>query len=84
MTKKYKLTDETKVFMGAIVHRIEALRDFSGIKKGDLGGWVEKEDNLSHDGDCWVDDDSCVLGESHVTGDKLVYFYTTITEGVHG
>ena len=43
MEKKFQLTTETKVFDGVTLYRIQALRDFSNVKKGDLGGWVEKE-----------------------------------------
>ncbi|MBB4077294.1 hypothetical protein GGR08_001625, partial [Bartonella fuyuanensis] len=31
----------------------QALKDFDDIKAGDLGGFIEKEVNLSHDGNCW-------------------------------
>lgn len=36
------------------VYRIQALRDFGDVKAGELGGYVESEDNLSHSGTCWV------------------------------
>lgn len=44
---KYRLTEETLEVRGHILHRIVALKDFSDIKKGKLGGWIEKEYNLS-------------------------------------
>ena len=47
MEKKYRLTDETINVDGRILHRIEALKDFGNVKKGDKGGFVEKEENLS-------------------------------------
>ena len=34
MEKKYKLTDETIVIGMKILYRIEALKDFSDVKKG--------------------------------------------------
>ena len=57
--KKYELTDETIAFYGKTLHRIRACRDFvtiagKQVKVGDLGGFVETEENLSHDGLCWV------------------------------
>lgn len=52
--KKYKLTDETIEVFGKTLHRIKALRDFGDIKTGDIGGFIENEINLSHEGDCWV------------------------------
>lgn len=36
--KKYKLTDETILCCGRTLHRIVALRDFDGVRKGDKGG----------------------------------------------
>ena len=41
--KKYELTSETKVIDGVELHRIEALKSFRNIKKGELGGWIESE-----------------------------------------
>ena len=70
---KYKLTDETKEWAWRILHRIEALKDFGNVKAGDKGGWIEKEDNISQDGDCWVYDDACVCGNARVYGDAHVY-----------
>ena len=57
---KYELTDETKEIDGRTLYRIRALCDFNDVKAGDLGGFVENEDNLSHEGNCWVYDDACV------------------------
>ena len=74
MEKKFQLTTETKVFDGVTLYRIQALRDFSNVKKGDLGGWVETEDNLSQDGDAWVSgnarvyENACVSGNARVSG----------------
>lgn len=44
--KKYKLTDETKVYNGKTLYRIQALKDFDFIHKGEVGGFVESEKNL--------------------------------------
>ena len=52
--KKYELTSETIKFNGVTLHRIKALKNFSDVKAGDLGGWIEKEDNLSQIGDAWI------------------------------
>lgn len=54
--KKFELTDEfvTNVF-GHKLFRIKALVAFGDVEKGELGGFIEKEDNLSHD------DNSAVL-----------------------
>ena len=52
--KKYRLTDITIKVYGIALHRIQALKDFGDVKKGDFGGWVEKEENLSQEGNCWI------------------------------
>ena len=79
MNKKYEFTEETRNYNGITLHRIRALRDFSYIKKGSLGGWIEKEDNLSHDGDCWVFgnaigyNNSFVYENAEVFGNACIY-----------
>lgn len=73
MDKKYKLrTDLIKGNDGHILYRIESLKDFSNVKKGDLGGWVEKENNLSQEGNCWVYDNACVYDNAIVTNNATV------------
>ena len=72
MSKKYKLTDETISLNGATLYRIEALKDFGEIKKGDKGGFIESEDNLSHEGNAWVYDDACVYDNALVTDNASV------------
>ena len=73
MEKKYKLTEETINVGDKTLHRIEALRDFCDVKKGDKGGFVEKEENLSQSGDCWVYDKAKVYDNAQVCGDAMVY-----------
>ena len=54
--KKYELIDNTKQISGITLFQIKALIDIPlfGVKAGDLGGWVEKERNLSHTDNAWV------------------------------
>ena len=73
MEKKYKLTDETIGFEGKTLYRIEALKDFGEIKKGDKGGFVESENNLAHEGDAWVSNDACVYDNACVYGNASVF-----------
>ena len=70
--KKYEFTGETKDFCGVELHRIRALKDFGYVDAGDLGGWIEKEENLSHDGGCWVSGNARVSGNAQVSGDAWV------------
>lgn len=71
--KKYKLTDKTKVVSGHTLHRIQALKDFYDVKAGDLGGWIEKEDNLNQNGNCWVYYNACVYDCACVHNNARVY-----------
>ena len=69
---KFELTNETKVIGYTDLFRIVALKDFRDVKAGDKGGWVEKEENLSQDGNCWVGDFAEVTGDGRVTEDARV------------
>ena len=60
MNKKYELTDETIIYNGRKLYRIRALKDFANIKKGDLGGYIESEYNLSQNGNGWIYDNAKV------------------------
>lgn len=70
--KKYEFTDETKKSCGKILHRIRAVRSFNGVKKGQLGGFIESENNPSHDGNAWICSNAEVYGNVRVYGDILV------------
>ena len=72
MHKKYELTDETQEWNGRTLHRIRALADFDDVKAGDLGGWIEKEENLSHNDNAWVCVNAWVFGNAQVFGDARV------------
>lgn len=74
--KKFEFTGETKTislfFRTATLHRIRAVAEFGLVKIGDLGGWIEKEENLSHEGNAWVCDNAKVWGNAKVFGDAKV------------
>lgn len=71
--KKYELVPETVTKLyGRSMYRIRALKDFSDVKKGDLGGYVESEENLSQEGNCWIYDNSIVGLGGKVTGNAIV------------
>jgi carbonic anhydrase/acetyltransferase-like protein (isoleucine patch superfamily) len=71
--KKYKLTDETKTVLGVKLFRIESEMSFANVKKGDKGGWVESEYNLSQCGKAWVYGEAEVCGKAWVSGEARVY-----------
>lgn len=68
--KKFELTAEfvTNVF-GEKLFRIKALVAFGDVSAGELGGFVEKEENLSNNGNAWVYGDAQVSGNARVFDD---------------
>ena len=71
--KKYELTEETiKINENQTLYRIKALRDFGDVKAGDLGGFVESEKNLSHEGDCWISNDAKVYDFARISGSARI------------
>ena len=78
--KKYELLrDDTIEFNGRTLYRIKATDTCSDVRVGELGGYIESEDNLSHSGDAWVFNnakvfnDAIVHGNAMVGGEGLVY-----------
>ena len=60
---------------GVTVYRIEAtlgMRLVRRVRKGDLGGWIEKDSNLNRSKGCWIYDNACVFGEANLSGDATV------------
>lgn len=54
------------------LHRIKAVKDFGDVKKDDLGGWAETEDNLSQFGNCWIYDNAIVCENANVRYNAIV------------
>ena len=84
--KHFKLRTDLTIKVGVkTLYRIEATKEITKfcVKVGDLGGYIEKEDNLS--GDAWLSEDArvygnalvseyaCVSGNACVYGDAEVY-----------
>ena len=72
--KKFELTAEfvTSVF-GKKLFRIKALVAFGDVEKGELGGFIEREDNLSHYGNAWVSGNAQVSDDAQVSGNARVF-----------
>lgn len=70
--KKYELTDEKIELFGRKLFRIKALKSFGNVKKGELGGYVEKEENLDQTGNAWVGGNAEVHGNAEVRDDAEV------------
>ena len=73
MNKKYELTDETIGVGGCKLYRIRALRDFGNVKAGDLGGFIESEENLSYESDCWVGENARVYENAWISENARVF-----------
>ena len=71
--KKYEFTGETMDFFGRTLHRIRSLRAFSDINVGDIGGWIEKEENLSHNNNAQVCGKVWVGGRTRLCGDARIF-----------
>jgi hypothetical protein len=49
--KNFEFTGETKVnIFGITLFRIKATAKLKWAEKGEIGGWIEKEDSLENDG----------------------------------
>lgn len=83
--QKYELTNETfEIQTGTrpiTLHRIRALQSFRWthpyeknvvINKGDLGGFIEKRENLSEELTAWVAENAMVYGDAMVKDNALV------------
>ena len=70
--KKYELTGEIKFHFGRKLYQIKALISFGNVEAGELGGFIEKEENLSQNGNAWVYDDAWVYGDARVYDDACV------------
>ncbi|MBB4077292.1 UDP-3-O-[3-hydroxymyristoyl] glucosamine N-acyltransferase [Bartonella fuyuanensis] len=82
--KKFALTNETRVFGNHTLYRVKALKDFADVKEGALGGFIEKESNLSHDGNCWVYDEALVFKNGHVYENARFFGKAVICGYIYG
>ena len=79
--KKYELLkDDAITSFGRTLYRIKATTDFGDVKKGELGGYIEKEENLSHLGKAWVTGNARVYGNAWVYGNAEVYGNARVTD----
>ena len=88
--KKYKLTKESIEWCGKTLFRIEAVAAFGTVAKGEKGGFIENEENLSQDNDAWVYDNAQVSGNARVSdnawvsdnaqvyGDRLIFWASKV------
>ena len=70
--KKFELTSESVTFLGKTLFRIKALVSFGDVAEGELGGFIERENNLDQSGDAWVSGDARVCSDARVFGNAWV------------
>lgn len=74
MEKKFELTENYVVNeSGTKLYQIKCIKTFKYAKEGGLGGYIEKEENLSQEGDAWVYGNARVYGDARVLGNAQVY-----------
>ena len=74
MEKKYELVMENPLdFYHRKLYRVRALKDFADVKKGDLGGFIENENNLSQEENCWVYNNAVVSENARVYNNAKIY-----------
>lgn len=72
-------------FDGHTLKRIRALKDFKlndgiVIKKGQYGGYVEYECNLSQNSNCWIGEKARCYGNARVTDGAIVMGSATVKD----
>ena len=79
MEKKFELTDNFIInAFGVKLFQIKCTKSFKYAKEGDLGGYVEKDENLDQESDAWVSGNAEVSGDAWVSGYARVYGYAEI------
>lgn len=72
MERKFDLIEQK----GTNLKRIIALKDFSvadrRVQIDDIGGWVEGEENLSQEGNCWIFDEAVVKDNARVKDNAAI------------
>ena len=82
MKRHYEFTGKTKRFYDKKLYRIRATEDLPlhEVKQGELGGWIEKYENLAVY--AWVADEAKVFGNARVSGNAKVFGTAKIREAL--
>jgi hypothetical protein len=72
--RKYIMAEDDCAFIsGRKLKRIISCQNFSSVLAGEKGGYLESEENLSHEGGAWVHDAACVFEEARVFGEAKIF-----------
>lgn len=89
---KYRLSEESRLFTwqdndarkSFVLRQLVALRDFNDVKTGTRGGWVDSEEILSQDGNCWIyDENSVAFANCRISGNARITRPCAICDGVN-
>ena len=81
MNKKFELLpDDTIEVFGRKHFRIKAKINFGTVGTGELGGYIEKEENLSENGNAWVSGNATVSGDAWVSDNATVSGNARVSE----
>ena len=76
---KFTLTETYRIVKRTKLYQIKAIRDFGDVKRNELGGFVEKEDNLCHLNNCWIYESAKVSGDAKITENATVRWYAEVS-----
>jgi hypothetical protein len=80
--RKYELLTAGAVRLGTReLYLVRALRNFGNVREGEIGGRVESEANLSHEGDAWIGGYAWVYGEGRISGDEVIKGNMVVKDG---
>ena len=81
--KKYELTNNKRSIGGVTVYQIRSLVQIPAlaVKPGDLGGWIQREENLSHNKAGWLSDNSVVYEDARVYDNAWIRHNARISGG---
>lgn len=70
---KYEILKNNFIeYKGRKLYRIRALKSFSDIKCGDIGGYVENGKNLSQNGNCWIYNNAKVYDNGRIFDNAII------------
>ncbi|EAV8588689.1 hypothetical protein HC712_004796 [Salmonella enterica] len=78
---KYRLSEEPRAFTyqvdgekkSVLLRQVIAITDFNDVKAGTSGGWVDADNVLSQQGDCWIyDENAMAFAGTEITGNARI------------
>lgn len=69
---KYEITTNILTIDDRDFFQVKALKDFGSVKAGDLGGYVQSSENLSQEGECWINQDVVLMDDARVEDNAVV------------